>query len=314
MERRIDRYNPELCGQLINGVVVIGKPIRTAPLTRVEVCRHPRTNCRYVIKTLTPINPHDTRGMRGLFLREVATAQVAGFHPNLVPLADAIMGLSELCLLYPYAEKRDLFDCIRNRPWRTDRWSAKVLADVVHGLQHLHAAGIIHRDIKTENVLITKSGRAMLCDFAFCEWETEDEGHADNGDALAEQNSRKLTVNPTRALRKVTQQCIGTKGCISPEVLNGEFARFSSDVYSLGVLFFEVICGKHAFPVSSDSEESGTEESEDETLPTFPHTLSPDARELIVWMLDTNPRRRPTLSQVMNHRWMIRNLKPPPAI
>jgi eukaryotic-like serine/threonine-protein kinase len=102
----------------------------------------------------------------------------------------------------------------------------RILADVAHGLAYAHAQGIIHRDVKPENILLTKSRRAKVADF---------------GLARAVDQSTMTTDG----------HMIGTAMYMSPEQALGHRATAASDVYAVGMMIYEAISGER--PFSSDN-------------------------------------------------------------
>ena len=128
-------------------------------------------------------------------------------HPNLVPIYDFGSG-DRPYLVMEYVEGGDLGVRLRGG----DEPDPRVLAEQLLGaLRHIHAAGVIHRDIKPNNVLVDSYGEARLTDF----------GIAQPADAIS------LTK---------TGEVIGTETYLAPEVLAGEPATVRSDLYALGVV------------------------------------------------------------------------------
>ncbi|HTJ43515.1 MAG TPA: serine/threonine-protein kinase [Kofleriaceae bacterium] len=147
-----------------------------------------------------------------------------------------------------------------------------VLAQVADGLAHAHARGIVHRDIKPDNVLISRSDRAAIADF----------GLARVSDAAS------LTG---RAL-------LGTAKYMSPEQAQGEKAGAPSDVYSLGVMIYEAITGDAPFASETQHGYIFKHVSEapprPEVRPGFPASLG----RLALECLAKDPAARPTMDDV----------------
>jgi hypothetical protein len=127
-----------------------------------------------------------------------------------------------------YVDGRTIDDEIR----RSGRfaWSraVEVLGDISEAVAYLHANGIVHRDIKPNNVKLTPSGRAKLLDFGIAK----------------DVRSPKLTV---------ADKVIGTIQYMAPEQLAGKPASAASDVWALGVLFYEMLAGRQPFTEASIS-------------------------------------------------------------
>ena len=105
---------------------------------------------------------------------------------------------------------------------------AAVYADLREGLEYLHGQGIVHRDIKLENVLIDREGRAVLSDFGVSRIFDED-------------LRRELSVTVTFAADKAP--IMGSFGYLAPELKRGDAATPASDAYALGILVFRLLTG-----------------------------------------------------------------------
>lgn len=150
---------------------------------------------------------HDYRGRFGREARLAAGLQ----HPNLVQVYDYDAG-ERPWLVMEYVEGGDLAARIRDgRPPAAEQLAHELLA----ALRHIHAAGVLHRDIKPQNVLVDRYGHARLTDF----------GIARPSDA------ESLTR---------TGHVVGTERYLAPEVLRGEPASERSDLYALGVVLAAV--------------------------------------------------------------------------
>jgi serine/threonine protein kinase len=167
-------------------------------------------------------NSSDAEGdeRRGRFKRE---AQTAGglIHPNIVGVYD--YGETE-ALAYIVMEFVDgpslkqLLDT-NKRPGLDD--VGKIMSDVLTGLQFSHQKGVVHRDIKPSNVMLTASGTAKITDFGIARFERNE----------------------------MTQAgvVIGTPAYMSPEQFLGERVDVRSDIYSTGVMLFQLLTGKRPF-------------------------------------------------------------------
>ena len=124
---------------------------------------------------------------------------------------------------------------------RSSRQIVDVLVGVADGLAAAHEAGIIHRDVKPENILIAKNGYAKLADF----------GLAKLFQPGAEPTStRSLAIAPTRP-----GMIAGTIGYMSPEQASGNPVDARSDIFSFGAVLYELFAGQRPFSAKSDLEE-----------------------------------------------------------
>jgi serine/threonine protein kinase len=177
------------------------------------------------IKTL-PAHLAGSPDVRERFLREARTAAHLS-HPSIVPIhrADEIAG--QVFFVMGYVDGDSLAQRIQERGRPPFVETIAQLRDVALALGYAHARGVVHRDVKAENILIERgSGRAVVTDFGIAR--------------LAE--SKQLTA---------TGQVLGTVHYMSPEQVSGEAIDGRSDVYSLGVVAFLALSGK--FPFDSDT-------------------------------------------------------------
>jgi len=150
-------------------------------------------------------------------------------HPNIVTLYDIDEERARPFLVMEYVDGQSLHDLLREKgPLRPSRaWA--ILWDVALALNHAHAAGIVHCDIKPGNILINRQGRAKVADFGL----SQALNHADRG--------------------SFDGMVAGTPAYISPEQVLARRPDQRSDLYSLGATLFEMLTGHPPFRASSDS-------------------------------------------------------------
>lgn len=162
------------------------------------------------------------------FRREAETvARLA--HPGLVHLLDRGEDDEGPFLVMELVDGEDLKTRIRRDGALEPREAARICADVARALDHAHHNGIVHRDIKSQNVLITSEGVAKLTDFGIARLI---EGQHDAG----------LTR---------TGMLVGSSDYLAPEQAEGRPIDGRTDVYSLGIVLWECLTGKLPFPADS---------------------------------------------------------------
>src|SRR5689334_17502148 len=166
------------------------------------------------------------------FLLEMQVLQKLA-HPNVVPITDVGEAQGVLFFTMPFIDG----ETMRQRLAREGAFpmadAARLARDVALALAHVHANGIVHRDVKPENILLSPNG-AVLLDF----------GHA-----------RAPTILPNADSYDAKKYIVGTPNYVSPEQVSGRrVADSRSDIYSLGCVLLEMLTGTVPFAASSARE------------------------------------------------------------
>ncbi len=187
----------------------------------VYLAREVRLDRLVAIKLLPPdLAVH--AALKERFMREARLAARLS-HPHIVPI-HAVDELERFVFyVMAYVRGETLAQRVAHRGALTAGEAARVLREVAWALAHAHAAGVVHRDVKPENILLEDgSGRAMVTDFGI---------------------ARQVQISgPTAA-----GEALGTPDFMSPEQATGEEVDARSDVYSLGVVGFYVLTGRLPF-------------------------------------------------------------------
>jgi len=216
-----------------------------------------RLDRRVAIKTL-PRHLADDTSVRERFLREARTVARLS-HPNIVPIhrADEIRG--HVFFVMGYVDGQSLAHHIREQGRIDPRVVLRELRDVADALAYAHRSGVIHRDVKAENILIDEvTGRAMVTDFGI---------------------ARLAEAAPLTA----TGQVLGTVYYLSPEQVSGDPVDGRSDIYSLGVAGFFALAGR--FPFDAELA-SAVLIAHVNKSPTPLHTAAPDVPRALCDVID----------------------------
>ena len=140
-------------------------------------------------------------------------------HPNVVAVFDLVNDGDEQWLVMEYVENQTLAQLVRDRGPLSPDEAARLLHQAASALAVAHQAGIVHRDVKPSNMLVTSEGRVKLSDFGIAR------AHAD------------VTLTQTGLMS-------GSPAYLSPEVASGSSASAASDVYALGATLYSALTGR----------------------------------------------------------------------
>jgi TolB-like protein/predicted Ser/Thr protein kinase len=180
------------------------------------------------IKVLAPAVANDP-DRRDRFLRE-ARATAALSHPNIAALYEIGEDQGQLFLVFEFVPGETLKNVIAGRPLNPRR-AIDLAVQIADALAEAHAEGIVHRDIKPDNIIVTPKGNAKILDFGLATWTT---GGADREHAATEMATGAGTT-------------LGTVAYMSPEQTLGEQVDHRTDVFSLGIVLFEMMTGRLPF-------------------------------------------------------------------
>jgi hypothetical protein len=197
-----------------------------------------RLNRFVAVKVLSSANAGDPERRRR-FIQEAQAASGLN-HPNIITIHDIVNEPEGDYMVMEYVSGKTLVDLIPRGGLRAPQ-ALKYGVQMADALSAAHAAGIVHRDLKPGNVMVTDSGLVKVLDFGLA--KLTDRGPAsqigDNTQTIAE---APLTVEGS---------IIGTVSYMSPEQAQGKKVDTRSDIFSFGVVFYEMLTGSRAF--SGDS-------------------------------------------------------------
>jgi TolB-like protein/predicted Ser/Thr protein kinase len=174
----------------------------------------------------------DDPDRRERFMRE-ARAATALSHPNIAALYEIGEDHGVLFLVFEYVPGETLRRVIGGRPLNPRR-ATDLAIQIADALADAHAEGIVHRDIKPDNIIVTPKGHAKILDFGLATWTA--------GGAEREHAADQATMMMTRV-----GTTLGTVAYMSPEQALGEQVDQRTDIFSLGIVLFEMLTGKLPF-------------------------------------------------------------------
>jgi serine/threonine-protein kinase len=197
------------------------------------------------------------------FHNEVRTARHVS-HPNVCRVYDVGEFDGQLFITMEYVDGEDLSILLRRIGRLPEDKGLEIARQICAGLAAAHERGVLHRDLKPANIMLDGAGKVRIMDFSLA--------------AVGE-------VKDIRA---------GTPAYMAPEQLGGREVTVRSDIYSLGLVLYEIFTGRRAFEVKTLSELIEQHQSGTITAPTaIVKTLDPAIEAAIVRCLDREPSRRP---------------------
>ena len=195
-------------------------------------------------------------------------------HPHCLRLKNHFEDDQNFYLVMPLAHKGQLYRILRKFKKFDEKTAAQILRETISALQYLHSFNppIIHRDIKPENLLLNNGGRVLLADFG---WSNFNDGD-------------------------VRKTFCGTPEYIAPEMLSKKGHDTRVDIWSIGVLMFELLAGYSPFVAKSNQD---LYLNIKKLKIQWPKDMPPLAKNLIGKILRLNPSDRPSLEEILNHQW-----------
>ena len=250
--------------------------------------RHLATNSVVALKVVDLDTPDDDVSE---IRREVALlSQMRDAHTrNVVQYWGCWLQGASLWIAMDFAEGGSVRTLMKSEPV-PELHASVITRETLVALSYLHNAGIIHRDIKAANILITHTGKVLLCDF----------GVAASFVSGAAQGKRHTFI--------------GTPYWMAPEVIaQNQPYDYKADIWSLGITVYEMVTGNPPY-TELDQHQAMMQiaKGKPARLPDSPY--SPLLREFVATCLDEEPRDRPSADELMRSRWIRAHAKTPVSV
>ncbi|KAH4049629.1 non-specific serine/threonine protein kinase [Parastagonospora nodorum] len=274
------------------GTWTLGKTIGAGSMGKVKLAKHLETGEQVAVKIIPRFSQDQHQSAadreRADHSKEVRTAREAAIvsllnHPYICGMRDVVRTNYHWYMLFEFVNGGQMLDYIISHGRLKEKQARKFARQIASALDYCHRNSIVHRDLKIENILISKTGDIKIIDFGLSN--------------LFSPRSQLKTF--CGSLYFAAPELLQAKQYTGPEV----------DVWSFGIVLYVLVCGKVPF--------------DDQSMPQlhakikkghvdYPPWLSAECRNLIHRMLQTDPTQRLTLTEIMNHPWITKGFNSPP--
>ena len=195
-------------------------------------------------------------------------------HPNIVKLWETIIDdkTDSIYLVMEFFDRGDFSKFLNHRPLR-EKYAIKYLKQISQGIKYLLDRKIIHRDLKPQNILVSATGTLKITDFGFARYFDND---------------------------ILIQTICGSPMYMAPEIMKNKKYDHKSDLWSIGVIFFEMLTGKPPFKAKNIYELIRVIENDPIEIPTK-FTLSKECKKLLFSLLEKDPIKRISWQDFFTH-------------
>ncbi|MFT4259809.1 Stk1 family PASTA domain-containing Ser/Thr kinase [Microbacterium sp.] len=255
-----------LIGRLVDGRYRVRARIARGGMATVYVATDMRLERRIALKVMHA-HLSDDSNFQSRFIQEArAAARLA--DPHVVNVFDQGQDGELAYLVMEYLPGITLRELLREQKRLTIQQTITIMDAVLAGLSAAHRAGIVHRDVKPENVLLAEDGRIKIGDFGL---------------------ARATTANTATG-----QQLLGTIAYLAPELVTRGTADARSDIYALGIMLYEMLVGEQPYKGEQPMQIAFQHATESVPRPSVRNPGVPEQLdELVLWATEKSPDERP---------------------
>ena len=253
---------------------------------KIYLAKNTKDNKEYAIKYISKEKMKQV-GVDGSVIQREIDVHIRINHPRIIKLHSFLEDKYNYYLALEYAPNGNLYQYIQKKKGMPEREAFKYFIQVSSAIYFLHKYGYVHRDIKPENILLDKNLDVKLCDFGWC--------------VSVEKGER-------------TTFC-GTYEYMAPEMVNDELYDMGIDIWSLGVLLYEMIHGYSPFRAHNNQAQDPKSAQVEIFLNiknnkyTIDKQISEECTDLIAKLLTTDTKKRIKIGDIFTHPWVVNKEK-----
>ncbi|KAJ5486001.1 hypothetical protein N7530_000301 [Penicillium desertorum] len=274
------------------GQWALGKTIGAGSMGKVKLAKNTETGEQVAIKIVPRLSTEEHRTSRETERadrsKEIRTAREAAIvslvnHPYICGMRDVVRTSYHWYMLFEYVNGGQMLDYIISHGKLKEKQARKFARQIASALDYCHRNSIVHRDLKIENILISKTGDIKIIDFG---------------------------LSNLFSPRSLLKTFCGSLYFAAPELLQArQYTGPEVDVWSFGIVLYVLVCGKVPF---DDQSMPQLHAKIKKGVVEYPPGLTAECRHIISRMLVTDPKQRASLAEIMSHPWMNKGFSNPP--
>jgi len=291
--RHLDLHD-KITDSLVKETYDIGKVLGHGASGKVFMVTHKVTGQKFackVVKKNSSMNDAQSMSTEIEIMKRIR-------HRNIVSMYELYETPKCLWIILELVDGGDLHHYLAHALHYNEVMASRQMKQILQGLHYLHSLGVVHRDLKLDNILLSGSG--PTCDLKIADFGLSALVRLDEDGYDAEESSKRKNF-------KLLKDMWGTKEYFAPEVVDQAYGP-QADVWALGCVLYEMLSGEQAFPVREGDTESKfygriARGEYDLSKPIW-KKISKEVIDLLHGMLKTNPQERLSASECLKHPWI----------